>query len=119
MGWSIHYAWQSKDAVVSGITTSCDYFDVLDYSVRGNVVWTVEHKKADNNKRIGCYLLEYRREDKCYAVKALTEADGPFYYSCPLKFLKMVPEVNATWRADVRAFHNSKKKTVATVSENR
>jgi hypothetical protein len=115
MGWSVHYAWQSKDDVISGITTSCEYFDIVSHSVRGNVVWTLEFNKNKGQHRIGCYLLEYRKEDKCYATKSLTEADGPFFYSCPLKFLKAAPEINPSWRAGVRAFHDSKKKTVVQV----
>ena len=35
----------------------------------------------------------------------MCEGDGPYYYSCPLKYLSMVPEQNAEWRRIVREHH--------------
>jgi len=44
-----------------------------------------------------------------WGYKSLIEAMHPFYYSCPLSFLEMVPagspEVCPEWRAMVRKWH--------------
>lgn len=79
----------------------------LEWSVRGNVLWTVEevirHKNPDETTRfIGCYLLSKQR-NYGYGYKAMCERAGPYYYSCPLKFLNMVPVACQEWRDKVIA----------------
>jgi len=52
---------------------------------------------------IGCHLLE--SEGREWGYKFLVEAEHPYYYSCPLRYLDMAPQRCATWRARVHAFH--------------
>jgi hypothetical protein len=44
----------------------------------------------------------------------MTEADGPFYYDCPLSLIRLAdPPANAnaeTWRHEVHAWHERKRK---------
>jgi len=55
---------------------------------------------------IGCHLLESEGHE--WGYKSLVEAEHPYYYSCPLRYLDMVPQRCATWRARVHAFHQQR-----------
>lgn len=64
---------------------------------------------------IGCDLLQYHKGTDGWGYKPLEESCGPYYWSCPLGYLTMVPEVstdelvaagiNQEWRAGVREYH--------------
>ena len=57
---------------------------------------------------ITCDLIQYRR-DSGWGYKNLDESMGPYYYSCPMCYLNMVPiDVyggDAEWRAEVIKYH--------------
>ena len=57
---------------------------------------------------IQCDLFQYQR-DYGWGYKDRDEAAHPYYYSCPLKYLNMVPldlyGGNAKWREEVVAHH--------------
>ncbi len=79
------------------------------HCVRGNVLWSVieiTHKQEHRTERfIACHLLA---SEKGYGwgYKDMCESMHPLYYSCPLKYLEMVPEVaNESWRELVRHYH--------------
>lgn len=77
--------------------------------LRGNVLWTVEEvtPKGDKGDRfIGCYLL--RPHPRGWGYKPMSESMGPYYYTCPLGYLNMVPVADAAWREDVRSTHANK-----------
>ena len=80
---------------------------VIAKSVRGSVLWTVNQMSnsttGENRLFIGCDLLE--KSGPWWGHKPMCEGDGPYYYSCPLKYLSMVPEQNAEWRRIVREHH--------------
>ena len=50
---------------------------------------------------------------RCWGYKDLDEAMFPYYFSCPLKYLDMVPiEIyggHPEWRERVRAYHAHQK----------
>ena len=58
---------------------------------------------------ITCDLLRYRK-DFGWGYKDLEESMHPYYYSCPLSYLDLVPidqyGGNAEWRAGVQRYHN-------------
>ena len=60
---------------------------------------------------ITCDLLRY--QDGCWGYKDLDESMHPYYYSCPAKYLEMVPVDqfggNVEWREGVRAYHARQK----------
>lgn len=76
-------------------------------------VWSVQDKTTGAETRyIGCDILEYLRGNGSgneWGYKDLCESSGPYYYSCPLAYLEMVPVPDspyaAGWRANVRAWH--------------
>lgn len=78
------------------------------------VLWTVWERTFEKDgeqvqpteRWIGCDLLEYSKRDEGWGYKDMDESVGPFYYSCPLSYLEMVPVVsNEEWRQCVRDFH--------------
>ena len=80
------------------------------------VLWSVRERTFTNNgeevqpteRWIQCDLLQYQR-DYGWGYKDLEEAAHPYYYSCPLKYLNMVPldrfGGNAEWREEVKLHH--------------
>ncbi len=87
---------------------------------RGNaytgVVWSVWEQDpgslACRPRWIRCDVVRYTGEG--WEYKPLREADGPCYYSCPLRYLRMVPDdqegVNPEWRAKVQAYHEERRR---------
>lgn len=96
------------------VTSSC-----LKHCYRGNVysgvlwgVWeqtyTKDGKELQPNQRwIQCDLL--RCHQGCWGYKPMDESFGPFYYSCPLSYLELVPldrySGDPEWREAVTEHH--------------
>jgi hypothetical protein len=84
--------------------------------VFSGVLWTVwersftknEAEVQPNERWIGCDLLRSQRGFG-WGYKDMDESMGPSFYSCPLKYLDLVPIErfggNAEWRATVRRYH--------------
>ncbi len=115
MGWLFIYGSskqdiireRSKDWENDKVRSTC-----LAKTIRGNVFWSV---RAHTNKETGetfrfiaCDLLG---SDPTYGwgYKDMEESMHPYYYSCPLKYLEMVPEQDGVtcpeWREQVREYH--------------
>jgi hypothetical protein len=88
-----------------GLSARC-----LEHTCVGNVLWTVwEHTKDGKAERfIGCDLLA-GHNGSGWGYKDMEESMGPCYYSCPLKYLDLVPEPDSPyakeWRTKVREYH--------------
>lgn len=84
--------------------------------VFSGVLWTVweraftkDGQDTEPSQRwIGCDLLRYQR-DYGWGYKDMEESMHPYFYSCPLKYLEMVPIEQhggcAQWREQVRLHH--------------
>ena len=83
------------------VTRTC-----LAHTIRGNVLWVVWKIDTPEYTKIyiGCDLLKKPRNEG-WGHKPMDEAMHPYYYSCPLKYLKMAPVANEQWRENVKAFH--------------
>jgi hypothetical protein len=91
-------------------------------SVHRGVLWTVWRiKDAETDEVIdsfiGCDLLHYSRSKDYgsgWGYKDMCESSGPYYYSCPLSYLDMVPMPDSPyapeWREKVRAYHAQRNK---------
>lgn len=113
MGW--YGERVSRKEKIADLTRSHENASCIRHCYRGNnfmgVLWTVweatphgASKHPDKPTRaIGCDLLEYR--DGMWFNKPLSESCHPYYYSCPLGYLGMVPVANAEWREQVRKYH--------------
>lgn len=90
--------------------------ETLTSCIRGNVLWTVieitllvdseNHKKGHKHRYIGCFLLQGSGGE--WGYKDMCESIHPYYYSCPLSYLKMVPVANAKWREQVIKHHHKR-----------
>lgn len=111
MGW-LFTQGMTRRGIVAHITRTQESdsgrWTSLAHTVRGNVVWSViEHLDKSNNsatKYIGCFLIGSEK-DYGWGYKDMTESMGPYYYSCPLRYLDMAPVTNEGWREKVRAYH--------------
>lgn len=100
---------------IEDLTRSHENATCLRHCYRGNnyrgVLWCVweatekyQQEYPDKPTRvISCDLLEYR--DQMWFNKPLSESCHPYYYSCPLGYLDMVPVANPEWREAVRKYH--------------
>lgn len=102
------------------VTTTC-----LAHCYRGNiysgVLWAVWERRftkdgqelQSHERWITCDLLRYER-DSGWGYKDMDEAMHPFHYSCPRKYLNLVPidqyGGNAEWREQVLAHHAERKR---------
>ena len=105
--------WERTNDDGMTIKTFC-----LAHCFRGNcfsgVLWSVfertflrEGEQIEPTQRwIQCDLMRYSRSDDGWGYKDMEESLHPFYFSCPKKYLDLVPiEIyggNAEWREEVR-----------------
>lgn len=110
--------WQRTNDDGTTIKTIC-----LAHCFRGNcfsgVLWSVFERTfvRDNlitqqsQRWIQCDLLQYSRSDDGWGYKDMEESMHPYYYSCPSKYLNLVPIEtyggNAAWRDGVRKHHQA------------
>lgn len=112
MGTYYTYGASRKD-IIEEITKAgtSDKMDRAWYTVahtcRGNILWTVQAvvpKDGAEVRYIGCYLLTPSRDG--WGYKPMDESVHPYYYTCPLKYLALVPEVQCQeWRDNVALYH--------------
>lgn len=107
--------WQRTDYDNTLIRSTC-----LAHCYRGGsfagVLWTVWERTYQRagvpvkpaERWIGCDLLRYQTGFG-WGYKDMEESMHPYYYSCPLKYLAMVPLEkfggNAEWRQGVEQHH--------------
>ena len=124
MGWD-YTQGATRGDIVKELTTSTERCKTIAFQVCGAVLWTVQEARRLNHdwqpygepvRFIGCYLLEgsIKRTAGCSAgYKAMEEEMGPYYYTCPLHFLDLVPEPDSDiareWRRKVREWHQEKR----------
>jgi len=111
--------WTREGAEGVTVATTC-----LAHCYRGNVysgvLWAVWERRftkdgaevQPHERWITCDLLRYQK-DFGWGYKDLDESMHPYYYSCPAKYLDLVPvEIhggNAEWREEVRSHHARRK----------
>lgn len=108
--------WARTNNDGTEIQTTC-----LAHCYRGNcfsgVLWSVFERTfvrdgkpvASAQRWIQCDLLKYSKWDDGWGYKDMDESMHPFYYSCPKKYLELVPIEtfggNAEWREQVQQYH--------------
>ena len=105
MGWTSSATWPTRKELIAeriknetwkGVTRTC-----LAHCLRGNVLWTVwELQQPDKPDRryIGCDLTQNFGEIMGWGYKDMYEEEHPHYYTCPKKYLNMVPVACQEWR---------------------
>lgn len=95
--------------------------DCRKHCVRGGrfrfVLWTVWRRTftvdgvevRPEERWIGCDLCQYSKDSEGFGFKDMSEAEHPYYYSCPLSYLYLVPIErfggNQEWRTIVVEHH--------------
>lgn len=103
MGWTFSRSVINKKDIISQVLTENGY--ITKHSVVNNEMWAVEERPG-KPKQIVLFLLS--KQDGHWGYKDITEAQGPFYFSCPQKYLKETPVQNQNWRDGVGLFHTQK-----------
>jgi hypothetical protein len=89
----------------------------LRHCTRGNVLWAVWEQRTigpdgvKEDRFISCHLLQNGGEDG-WGYKPMEECMGPYYYTCPLAYLEMVPVACEEWREGVRAYHAKRSRKI-------
>jgi hypothetical protein len=112
MGWSFTKYATKKDVIqdiMKGWTHEGSKRECIAHCVRGNILWTVwrvlNPEGEEIDRWIGCDILGAEK-DYGWGNKSLEESSGPAYYTCPIKYLDMVPRVaSESWRKGVREYH--------------
>lgn len=111
-------AWERSNDDGTTIRTTC-----LAHCFRGNcfsgVLWSAfertfsrDSEQTEPEQRwIQCDLLQYSRSDDGWGYKDMDESMHPYYYSCPKKYLELVPLETysgiAEWREQVHQYHQN------------
>jgi len=110
MGWLFTNGATKSDIIKNLIKAEENdnrYWNTIAHCIRGDVLWAVVEitfKKEDRKDHfIACYLL--MKSEDSWGYKDMCESMGPLRYSCPLKYLKMTPVTNQSWRDEVIAYH--------------
>lgn len=113
MGWS--FSCDPRDdraAIIRELTTDPAHHKTLDFSARGNHLWTVKEytkESGETARYILLFLLQGGGRGFGWGYKDITESMGPCETDCPLRFFDMVPEppndYGREWRERVRAAH--------------
>ncbi|MAM55833.1 MAG: hypothetical protein CMN25_00655 [Salinicola sp.] len=114
MGWTVPYTTTSRDELVRHIFDEHNEpgrFEIIDHSLRGNVLYLLYFKPEQNYRFITVYLLSgpspcSRREgDRGWGYKDMDESMHPYYYDCPERLLKqsdVQSEFAVAWREACR-----------------
>lgn len=120
MGWCFDTWPSSKKEFIENLTkdrmneTGSKKWVTEAQSLRGNKLWVIRREENSGDGYIILYLLA--SENKCWGYKDIDETMGPFHYNCPLKFLKMQPNVwnsnSEEWRKKVIQYYEDKKNSL-------
>lgn len=111
MGWTT-YPNKNKKAVISEIKSM--YPSDMEWSLVGNNLWGLFVSTSEvGNFKVGDKIIVLFRLQSFgkneFGYKLMDEGMYPYYYDCPLKFLKMSVVCCAEWRADVTKYHSDKR----------
>jgi len=134
MGWSFCFAHTKRKMLIEDLCRNWSYtgyrgtlltIRVIAHCYRGNpgngILWSVQERYNEKtgeieDRMIRCDKMHYSRFDGCWGYKPMCEREGPYYYSCPQRYLDMTPKeinpgFNPSWRNTVEGLHNMKKTT--------
>ena len=116
MGWTFTRDATRADIIADRIeawSNDTHAGQTIRHCLKGNVLWSVRaiiDKSTHRIERyIGCDLLQ-RERGYGWGYKDMEESSGPYYYSCPLAYLGMVPVACEAWRERVRDHHARQKR---------
>lgn len=111
MGWLFSDQWRSKSDLVSHLTQPSRFGQarIISSKLVGNRHWFLA-EGIEGRRWIGLDLLESgTQRNPGWGYKCLDESVGPYYFDCPLSFIRMASEpINDTsrqWRSTVLEHH--------------
>ena len=111
MGWLFTQGASRRDIInnlVQPEENETRRWETITHCLRGNVLWSIIKltKKPEEIIEIfiGCHVLR-NEKDYGWGYKDMCESMGPYYYTCPIKYLEMAPVANQAWRDEVMAYH--------------
>jgi len=110
MGWYGTVGGSKEDSIKEAEELATGYSIAARRTV-GNEHWYVV-KGPEFPEGIICLAL-LRKERDGWSYKPMDESVGPYYWRCPLAFLRLAKEYNAEWRAKVRAQHGARNEQVS------
>lgn len=105
MGWDFA-EYKDKNELIRELNQDSGTYCKVKSALKGNHLWQIEERVETGEKIIVLYLLS--KQGRYYGYKDMTESMGPYYYTCPISFLREVPVANAEWREKVVEFHRQK-----------
>jgi len=110
MGW-LYTDGQTRKELIQHLTapwktpqgsTAC-----LAHCTRGNTLWMVIENYRRETGTIHRYIICVLMQNYGgWGYKDMDESAHPYYYTCPLKYLRMVPQVQShKWRRGVLMYH--------------
>ncbi len=123
MGW-LFIPGATRQDIIDRITAFEDSdggtWEFLKHCTRGNVLWSVVRWTDKTNGNvvkdiITCHLLDStyestsRGKQKYWGYKSMCESMNPFYYTCPMSYLKSTEVVCQEWRDQVKLYHRKHK----------
>jgi len=111
MGWLYPYGISRRDLITDCLRSWHSPHGSsrsIAHCTRGNVLWVVWEQYIQSTghfeRFIICILLQ--RSSDGWGYKDMDESTGPYYWTCPLKYLKMAPRVfSKDWREGVQEYH--------------
>ena len=110
MGWL--FGWSSRKELAEHLISGNGVHTVK-HCFKGNNLWAVQEIMRDQGpdagkpiRFIALYMLKGRSDSRDgWGYKDLDESAGPYYYTCPVSYLDMVPDPGGyatEWRKKVR-----------------
>lgn len=113
MGWL--YGWTSKESLIADLRSPSRFSSgirLVQSSVRGKRHWYLA-ERADGSRWIGLDLMDRLQDRIQWGFKDLDETVGPFYFDCPISYIKAATqpfnESAAIWRGKVLALAREKR----------
>lgn len=127
MGYTSFSSSKTKQDVINSITEHKwnDYCELEKSTLRGNSLWCLVRYNEKSEYHGDYFIALYQLS--CYqgqwGYKGMTESEGPYYYTCPLAYIKTVEKNKAepcefahAWRQKVKQIHEHKKSQKKMVS---
>lgn len=111
MGATWCKTWSGIDDVINAIADDRQYRGIKVASTltieNGETVWWGVWTDREGVNFITCDIILSEGGERGY--RSYGEEEFPYYYSCPLKYLKVSKIINWEWRKLVRQYHRYQK----------
>jgi len=113
MGWDFG-SYESKQEFIDSLTQSYEnedaFYTCMEHKSYSGIMWSVWQRLDKSLASVQRNLVRpHKRQCSSLRAQGNERKHGPFYYSCPLEYLDLVPDPESKyskgWRDEVRKFH--------------